>query len=137
MIETILRRRQALGLAALAGSFWFIGGPALAQSRPFSIFFDYERTEVTPAAKEIVAAVKDLIKSNTRIMIVGHCDTAEAGPAKLSLARALEVEKALIELGLPAGTQLTIVGRGATELRKQTGPNVREPINRYVAITIN
>ena len=128
----------ALAGSALTCPLWFASTPALAQSEPISIFFDFGRSNVTPEAKKTVAFVKDkLLKPNARISIVGHCDTAEADPAALSLARARAVEKAFREVGLPAGAQLTVVGRGATQLRKKTGPNVREPINRYAAITIN
>ena len=116
--------------------FVWLGGPAWAQSRPFLIFFDFQRTEVSPTAKQIVAIVKKTLKPNARITIAGHSDTAEKGPARVSLTRALEVQKALIGLGVPDGTQLTVVGRGATRPLVKTGPNVREPQNRRAEITI-
>ena len=113
------------------------GGPAWAQGRPFLVFFDYEQTAVVPSGKEIVAAVKKTLRPNARITIAGHSDTAEKDAARISLARALEIQKTFIELGVPDGTQLTIVGRGATQPLVKTGPNVREPQNRFVTITVN
>ena len=56
---------------------------------------------------------------------------------KLSYARALAVAKAFIDIGVPAGAQITITGKGATNLRKKTGPDVPEPVNRYTAITVS
>ena len=131
---------QALALALGAGlicSSWLIGNRAVAQSQPISVFFDFGRSDLNSSAKQIVAVVKDVLKEGVRITIAGHSDTAETDPAKLSQARALSVAKAFVDIGLPIGAQLTIVGKGATELSKQTGPKVREPVNRYAAITIN
>ncbi|HEY8267932.1 MAG TPA: OmpA family protein [Xanthobacteraceae bacterium] len=128
----------ALAGSALTCSFWLASAPAFAQAQPISIFFDFAQSDLGPAGKKILAeVVKYDIKPGARVRIVGHCDTAEPDPDKLSLARARVVEKAFRDLGLPAGAQITVTGRGATQLREKTGPKVREPLNRYVAITIN
>ena len=123
--------------AGLACSIWSTSDRALAQSDPISIFFDFGRSDVTKEAKRTVAVVKDVLRPGVRLTITGYCDTAEANPAKLSMARALAVAKTFVDIGVPAGAQITILAKGATELRQQTGPNVKEAVNRYAAITVS
>lgn len=135
-LVSLLALVLALGVG-LIGLSLFISNRAVAQSQPISVFFDFGRSDLNSSAKQIVAVVKDVLKPGVQITIAGHCDTAEAAPDKLSQARALAVAKAFVDIGLPIGAQLTIVGKGATELRKQTATKVREPVNRYAAITIN
>lgn len=112
---------------------------AVAQQKSFLLFFDYEKTEIAPSGKGIVDAVTEAIKSNGKagkVVLVGHTDTDEAGT--LSLTRALEVAKALVATGaLPLGIEISISGVGATRPLVQTGPNVREPQNRFVSISID
>ena len=118
------------GLVLLAA----MNGPARAQS--VNIFFDYGISELTPSAGKLVDVAKEMLKTSSRVTISGHTDSAEANADKLSLSRALEVEKALIALNVPAKVSFTIIGKAASEPRIKTGPNVREPQNRRVTIEI-
>jgi outer membrane protein OmpA-like peptidoglycan-associated protein len=134
----ISRRQVVLGAAALL-LVRFSGKAAFAEPRTFFIFFDKESSELLPSAKQILAVINPLIKPNTRTTIVGHCDTSESEPDKLSLARATAVHAALVDvmsITKPNGAILFTSGKGTSEPQKQTGPNVPEPVNRYVSITI-
>ena len=115
---------------------WSLISSAQAQSRQYLMFFDFEKPQLTPSVVKHLAPVKDATKSGSRIDIVGYCDTAEKNPAKLSLARARDVEKRLRALGLPQGVQITVKGSGAGETLVKSGPNAREPQNRVAIITI-
>ena len=133
-------RRLAGWLATVAIALVCTGGSALAQSEPISVFFDARRSDVNASGKQLITIVTDELKkadASIKLTIVGHADTAEPDPAKLSLARALAVAKVIVDIGIPAGIQLTLLGKGATELRKKTGPKVAEPVNRYVGIYIH
>jgi outer membrane protein OmpA-like peptidoglycan-associated protein len=126
-----------IGLVALVLQV-LAAAPGLAeeQQRVMSVFFDQGTTEIDPAAKKILAFAKNGMKPSSRITITGHCDTSEAEPDKLSLARAIAVLNALVELGVPGGTAFTVLGRGSAVPRKKTGPGVAEPINRNAMIVI-
>ena len=129
--------RRSLAAISLVFVLALAAKSALAQSEPISIFFDARGSAVNESALQIVAVVKDVLKPNVKLTIVGYCDTAEPDAMKLSYARALAVAKAFIDIGVPAGAQITITGKGATNLRKKTGPDVPEPVNRYTAITVS
>ena len=108
-----------------------------ARADTVNIFFAYESTEVSETAGKLLDLVKQkFLKPSAQVTIAGHTDTAEPNGDKLSLTRALEVEKALIALGVPAKVSITIVGRAATVPMDKTGANVREPQNRRVTIDI-
>jgi outer membrane protein OmpA-like peptidoglycan-associated protein len=139
MNSKLTPRGRIIGLLILVCMSPWAGSTALAQSEPISIFFDLQKSTLVPSSRQIVAAVSDVIKSKpgVQLTVVGFCDTSETNPAKLSLARAIEVAKAFADIGIAPDTQITVLGKGYSELRKPTGPNVREPINRYVRITID
>src|SRR5258705_6858162 len=135
MTSGLMSRRKAL---AAAGALLLLpsdGRRAMAQAEPIPVFFDWQKSDLGAPAKQIIAYARGKITKTSRVMIAGRCDSSEASD-KLALARALEVEKELVKGGIPGGAQLTIVSKGATDPRIQTGPNVREPQNRFVLITI-
>ena len=105
----------------------------------FLVFFDFDKSTLTPRALDIVKEAANTAKSgqNARVTCTGHTDTA--GPANynmaLSLRRANTVKNALVKEGVPA-TSITVVGRGETALLVPTKDGVREPQNRRVEIVI-
>jgi OOP family OmpA-OmpF porin len=105
----------------------------------FLVFFDFDKSTLTPRALDIVKEAANVAKSgqNARVTCTGHTDTA--GPANynmaLSLRRANTVKNALVKEGVPA-TSITVVGRGETALLVATKDGVREPQNRRVEIVV-
>ena len=105
----------------------------------FLVFFDFDKSSLTPRAMDIVKEAAATAKSgqNARLTCTGHTDTS--GPANynmaLSLRRANTVKAALVRQGVPADT-ITVVGRCETALLVATKDGVREPQNRRVEIVI-
>ena len=105
----------------------------------FLVFFDFDKSTLTPRALDIVKEAANTAKSgqNARVTCTGHTDTA--GPANynmaLSLRRANTVKNALVKEGVPA-TSITVIGRGETALLVPTRDGVREPQNRRVEIVV-
>ena len=108
--------------------------PAAPAVQPqYQVFFDWDKSNITPAADRIIADVAQAVGTgqNARIHVIGHTDTS--GPPSynqgLSMRRAQAIQQALAAKGIPAAN-ITIEGVGETQLLVQTGPNVREPSNR-------
>jgi outer membrane protein OmpA-like peptidoglycan-associated protein len=105
----------------------------------FLVFFDFNKSSLTPRALDIVkeAAATAKAGQNARVTCTGHTDTV--GPANynmaLSLRRASTVKSALVKEGVPADS-ISVVGRGETALLVPTKDNIREPQNRRVEIVI-
>ena len=105
----------------------------------FLVFFDFDKSTLTPRALDIVKEAAATAKSgqNARLTCTGHTDTS--GPANynmaLSLRRANTVKDVLVREGVPA-TAVTVIGKGETGLLVQTADGVREPQNRRVEIVI-
>jgi peptidoglycan-associated lipoprotein len=68
------------------------------------IFFDFDKSNISPDAREILNGDADFLlkNSNSKIVIEGHCD--ERGTAEYNMAlgqkRAQEVKKYLVNLGI-------------------------------------
>ena len=107
--------------------------------RNFLVFFDFDKSTLTPRAMDIVKEAARVAKAgeNARVTCTGHTDTA--GPAAynmaLSLRRANTVKDALVREGV-AATSITVIGRGEEALLVATKDGVREPQNRRVEIVI-
>jgi outer membrane protein OmpA-like peptidoglycan-associated protein len=105
----------------------------------FLVFFDFDKSTLSPRALDIVKEAAAVAKSgqNARVTCTGHTDTA--GPANynmaLSLRRANAVKNVLVKEGVPPAS-ISVVGRGETSLLVQTKDGVREPQNRRVEIVI-
>ena len=107
--------------------------------RNFLVFFDFDKSTLTPRAIDIVREAARVAKSgqNAKVTCTGHTDTV--GPARyniaLSLRRASTVKDALVREGVPAAT-IAVVGRGEESLLVPTKEGVREPQNRRVEIVV-
>lgn len=119
--------------APISAPRW-LGPCALA---PFNIYFAYDNVHLSDAAKN---ALEDaLLRSRrcniTAVRIVGH-DETEASPSYsmgVSERRASAVRDFLVEQGAPIQAIVT-EARGQYALAVETGPGVREPLNRRVTV---
>ena len=113
--------------------------PAASEPTTFIVFFDFNRSNLTPEAAKVVAEAAS--KANTtgrvRIVITGHTDTVGSASYNFHLSerRAATVKAALVADGLPA-TDITTIGKGFNDPLVPTGPNVREPQNRRAVIEL-
>lgn len=111
--------------------------PPPAISRNFTVFFDFDESDLTQDARQVLENVaRDARTGNiTAVQVVGHAD--RAGPPdynqRLSLRRAASVREYLQSLGLGAD-QIQINGRGEEEPLVPTGDGVREPSNRRAVV---
>jgi len=111
--------------------------PAPAPAKTYLVFFDWDKYDLTPRAKQIIAeaAANSTKVQVTRIEVNGYADTS-GSPAynlKLSVRRANAVAAELVKNGVPE-KEIVTKGFGDTVLLVPTGPGVREPQNRRVEI---
>jgi outer membrane protein OmpA-like peptidoglycan-associated protein len=113
--------------------------PVPAPVKNYLVFFDFNRSSLTPRALDIVKEAANTAKAgqNARVTCTGHTDTSGSASYNmaLSLRRAATVKTALVKEGVPADS-IAVIGRGESELLVQTKDGVREPQNRRVEIVI-
>jgi outer membrane protein OmpA-like peptidoglycan-associated protein len=111
-----------------------VAAPAIEK---YMVFFDFDRSDLTIEAADILKKVADNAKSGkvTRIELTGHADRAgkDGYNQKLSERRAETVKKQLIRLGLPTD-EIETSAKGEREPLVATNDGVREPQNRRVEI---
>lgn len=111
-----------------------IAAPAVEK---YMVFFDFDRSDLTIEAVDILKKVVDNAKKGkvTSLEVTGHADRAGSDKynMRLSQRRADAVKKQLIRLGLP-GSEITTVAKGERQPLVPTKDGVREPQNRRVEI---
>jgi outer membrane protein OmpA-like peptidoglycan-associated protein len=103
------------------------------------VYFGFNRADLTEAAQSVIGDVVAAVQGTGRqISLVGHTDTVGGLQynQRLSERRANAVKNRMVQLGIPAG-DITTAGRSWTEPAVDTGPNVREPLNRRVEIAVS
>ena len=120
--------------------------PAPSPARTYLVFFDWDKSTLTPRARQIVgeAAQNSTRVQTTTIEVNGYADTSHALPGSrghaynlhLSLRRADAVRAELVHDGVPANV-ISVHGYGDGHLLVPTGPNAREPQNRRVEIILH
>jgi outer membrane protein OmpA-like peptidoglycan-associated protein len=109
--------------------------PAVPQS--YMVFFDFDKSTLTPEAKRIIAAAAKDFKSGKyiRLVVTGHTDTKGTAKynQKLSERRATSVAKEFERLGVPAPS-VKKLGAGKSGLLVPTADGVREAQNRRAEI---
>lgn len=112
--------------------------PPVPQS--YMVFFDFDKSVLTPEAKRIIAAAAEDFKKGgyVRIVVTGHTDTVGTVKynQKLSERRAAAVKKEFAQLGVPAA-EVQAVGVGKSGLLVPTADGVREAQNRRAEIVFN
>ena len=112
---------------------------APAIQRSYLVFFDFDKSDITPEANRVIQQAATNAKSGSvsRIQATGHAD--RAGPDRynmaLSIRRANAVKAVLVRNGIPE-SQIVVIGKGETEPLVPTPDGVREPQNRRVEILL-
>jgi OmpA-OmpF porin, OOP family len=107
--------------------------------RVFNVFFDFDRSELSPEARPILAEAARFAQQGgvARVMVTGHADRAGAASynQRLSERRAASVRQELVRQGIPEG-EIATAGRGEGDPAVPTPDGVREPRNRRVEIVL-
>jgi len=113
--------------------------PAPAPAKTYLVFFDWDKSDLTPRATQIIAeAASDSKTDNvTTIQVSGYTDTSGTPDYNqgLSERRAQAVAAQLVTDGV-SQSEIEIHAYGETHLLVPTGPGVREPQNRRVEIDL-
>jgi outer membrane protein OmpA-like peptidoglycan-associated protein len=113
--------------------------PAPAPARTYLVFFDWDKADLTPRARQIIAdaAKASTSVATTRIEVGGHADRTgtAAYNQQLSMRRAQAVAAELVRLGV-ARNSIDINAYGDTRPLVATAANTREPQNRRVEIVL-
>lgn len=113
--------------------------PAPAAPKTYLVFFDFDKSDLTPEGQIIVKnAADNATKSNTtRISVTGHTDTvgSDAYNLRLSKRRALSVQQELVRDGV-SRSEIAIFAKGKSEPLVPTADGVKEPQNRRVQIVL-
>lgn len=112
--------------------------PAVA-AREFMVFFDFDRSTLSPEAREIVAKAVDAARQtgSVHIVVTGHTDTVGSRRYNQALSerRAAAVKREMVRDGFD-GAMIATLGRNFSEPLVATGPGVREPQNRRAVIDL-
>jgi outer membrane protein OmpA-like peptidoglycan-associated protein len=107
--------------------------------REFMVFFDFDRSTLSPEAREIVAKAVSaaMTTGSVHIAVTGHTDTvgSRSYNQRLSERRAMAVKAEMIRDGF-SGTMIATAGRNFSDPLVPTGPGVREPQNRRAVIDL-
>ena len=113
--------------------------PAQVPARTYLVFFDWDKSNLTDRARQIIAeaASASTHVSYTRIEVNGYTDLSGTPQYNqgLSVRRANAVAAELVRLGVPR-TAIDIRGFGETHPLVPTAQGVREPQNRRVEIIL-
>ncbi|HVY32870.1 MAG TPA: OmpA family protein [Caulobacteraceae bacterium] len=107
-------------------------------ARTYQIYFDFEISNLTRTAQDVAdaAALNAAFAGARTVRLVGHADTAEDDLPGISQARALAVKAEMVRMGVSKATDFTAEGVGSNEPAFPVGPGVREPLDRFVSVTV-
>jgi len=108
-------------------------------AKNYMVFFDFDKSVLTPEAQAIITQAADAAKKNhsANIALTGYTDLSGSVDynLKLSVRRGDSVKKFLIQLGIPS-SEISVVGKGKSDPLVPTKDGVREPQNRRVTIVL-
>jgi outer membrane protein OmpA-like peptidoglycan-associated protein len=107
--------------------------------KTFIVFFDFDKSNLTPEARQVVSEAVRTAKDNhiVRVVITGHTDTVGSHRYNqgLSERRAQSVKSEMVTQGLD-GSSIATEGKSFDDPLVPTGPGVREPQNRRAVIQL-
>ena len=107
--------------------------------RAFQVFFDFNKSDLTGAARQVIKAAASTAQSGhfVHLVVTGHTDTVGSAQYNQGLSdrRAASVKGELVADGLP-GAEITTLGVGKTGLLVPTADGVREAQNRRATIEL-
>jgi len=113
--------------------------PMPAAVKTFIVFFDFDKSNLTDKAQEVVAEAVKSAKTQgmVRVVVTGHTDTvgSDTYNQALSERRAQSVKDEMVREGMDGGT-ISIQGKSFHDPLVPTGPGVREPQNRRAVIDL-
>jgi outer membrane protein OmpA-like peptidoglycan-associated protein len=140
--QALIGLRYAFGVAPMAAPAPApapVAAPAPAPARTYLVFFDWDKSDLTARAKQIIAeaAQASTRVAVTRIEVSGYADRTGSASYNqaLSVRRGDMVAAELVRLGVNKSA-ITVQGFGDTHPLVPTGPNTREPQNRRVEIVL-
>lgn len=105
----------------------------------YLVFFDFDKADLLPEARGIIASAMKLITAEPRgmVKVTGYTDTSGTSDYndKLSARRGNAVEQALLRGGVTAD-RISVDSKGENDLFVQTPDGVREPQNRRATIEL-
>jgi outer membrane protein OmpA-like peptidoglycan-associated protein len=132
--------RLAYNIGAPKGAPAPVAAPAPVMAKSFIVFFDFDRSVLTPTALGTIKQAADAAKAgrSARVNVTGHADKSGGDQYNmaLSLRRANAVKDELVRQGVPAAS-IVVVGRGESQPLVPTADGVKEPQNRRVEIVLN
>lgn len=126
--RTILQGAMACSILALT--------PARARVQSLNVFFDFESAELSGDAAQLADRLANEIMPGGRVLLIGHADTAEAQPERISYARGNSVLKHFLRKQALIRVRFDVVTGGISAPLVRTGPNTKEPQNRRVEIVL-
>ena len=113
--------------------------PEPAYVRNYVVFFDFDKSTLTPEAREVVGKAVETARMHgpVHITITGHTDTVGSHRYNQALSerRANAVKNEMVRMGMNSA-EISTIGRSFDDPLIPTGPGVREPQNRRAMIDI-
>jgi len=107
----------------------------VAAPKDYVVYFEFNKADVTQAAGAVLDELK-ATSGGSAVSVVGHTDTSGSAEynQRLSERRATNTGKALEARSVKVDS---VTGKGFTEPAVNTGPGVKEPLNRRAVIKLS
>lgn len=122
----------------LAAGALAVAPVAAADEREIArVYFEWDSLALSVEAWATVQEIAPRVRAceYNGVRVVGHTDTSEDNSAEVATARAKAVRDALVSLGV-ANSAISAVGQSDQKPAVETGPNVREILNRRAEIIL-
>jgi OOP family OmpA-OmpF porin len=110
------------------------------KSRSYLVFFDFNKSNITTEAKDILKKVYDdsARKDGASVNVIGHTDRSGSDKYNLALSkrRAEAVKSELVGMGVPP-SDIKTEAKGESQPLVATDDGVKEPQNRRAEVTFS